>query len=103
MTSHSTAFFSNMFSTVSTFFTVFGAQRLHVFGHDRVEPLRAELRNQMRREDRLLADDPARLLPIRARVAVHESRRECFECGHLLRLLGRTVLQQMPLAIFTPS
>src|SRR4029453_12867805 len=56
-TFHSTAFFSNMFSTVSTLFTVFGERCTRLASArargrcDRVEPLRAGLRNQIRRED----------------------------------------------------
>ena len=54
ITSHSTAFFSSTFSTVSTLLTVFGAfvaqrvlEPLHVFVRDRVEPLVTEQRHQM--------------------------------------------------------
>ena len=84
MTSHSTAFFSSTLSTASTLFTVFGDfdlqlrfQPLHVLALDRVElscdPTPA---SGARRRIMLLRRDAARLLPIRPRVAVHESRRE---------------------------
>ena len=83
MTSHSTAFFSITLSTVRMLLTVFGAfvlkrrlEALHVFALDRVESLVTERRHQVHAEDHLLRRDPARLLPIRPRVAVEESRRE---------------------------
>jgi hypothetical protein len=47
--------------------------------------------------------DAARLVTVRPRVAVDESRRECFQGRHLPFGLWRTVLQQVSLAILCPS
>ena len=56
---------------------------LHVFALDRVEPLVSQRRHQVHAEDHLLRRNPARFLPIRPRVAVHESRPKRFKCRHL--------------------
>jgi hypothetical protein len=57
----------------------------------------------MNLEDRFFRRDPARLLPVRPRMSLNESRRELFQCGHLLLDLGPAVLQHVPLAILAPS
>ena len=54
-------------------------------------------------QDRLLGSDPARLLTVRPRVAVHEPRRKLFKCRYLLLGMGKAVLQQVPLTILTPA
>src|SRR5262245_44314511 len=57
----------------------------------------------MHPEDRVFRGDATGLVTIRTCMAIQKSRRELFECGHPLWLLGQTVLQQMSFALFAPS
>ena len=110
MTSHSTAFFSS--DAQHRQHVVDGLRRplrqrvlqlLDVLVRDRVQPLVPSNGTRCTLQDGLLRGDPARLLPIRPRVAVEEPRRELFKCGHLLLGLRQAVLQQVPLTVLAPS
>jgi hypothetical protein len=76
---------------------------LHLFIRDRIETLRAERWNEMPSEDGFDRVNAARLVTVRPRVTVDESRRECFECGHLPLWRRRAMLEQIPFAILRPS
>jgi hypothetical protein len=110
ITSHSTAFFKSTLSIVSTLFTVFGArfrklmlQALDVLIRDGTQPLCPQRGNEVHVEDCLLRCDAAWLLTVRHRVALNESATENFQCQHLLVWLIRTMLQQVPLTVLSPS
>ena len=114
MTSHSTAFFSSTLSTANTLLTVFGdfasqiaLEPLHVLALDRVQLLVTQRGHQMHAQDHFLRRDPARLLPIRSRVAVDETRRELSQCRYLLLFLEelgmRELVIPMSLTLFSPS
>ena len=59
-------------------------QSLHLLIRDCVKTLVAQRRHQMPLQDGLGGGDTARLLAVRPRVTVNESRRKLRECGHLL-------------------
>jgi hypothetical protein len=109
-TPHSTAFFSNTLSTVSTLLTVFAERCASVslsrctcsFG-DRIKRLVAERRQQMPFLNGLCRRDAARLLAIGAHMTVEKARGKISERGNLLGELSRPVLHQVPLTLLAPT
>jgi len=75
---------------------------LNVFVADGVQPLVAQERDKVNTQQHFFRCNAARLLTIRSPVAIHESRRELFECGHLLADLWWAVSHHMSLAILAP-
>jgi hypothetical protein len=78
-------------------------QLLDVFRRYRIELFAAEERHEMHVKNRALRRDAARLLSVRPRVTIEESRGELFQRGHLPFYLRRAVKQQVPFVLFAPA
>ena len=76
---------------------------LHVLVGDGVETLCAEHREQVVLQHQLLMRDAARLRLVRARMAVHEARRELFESRDLLPAKCGTADQELALPSLAPA
>jgi hypothetical protein len=76
---------------------------LHVFVRDRVQLLRSEHRDQVDSDDRFLADNAARLQAVCDGIAVQEPGCEFSKSWCLLSRFCGSMLEKVPLAIFSPS